>query len=64
MFFYNNEEDCPYEDQCIVLHKESPMCKFADRWERDNCLFNYKKADEGSEDEDDENDDEQWRGWK
>ena len=49
--FYNNEEDCPYEDHCVFLHEESPMCKFADRCERDNCMFKHKKVDDTSEDE-------------
>ena len=30
------------------------MCNFADRCERDNCMFKHKKVDDTSEDQDDE----------
>ena len=26
--FFNNDKDCPYQEECIFLHEESEECKF------------------------------------
>ena len=62
--FYNNRMPCPYDDTCVFLHKDAPLCRYGGRCERINCMFKhiileYSNDDEDSEDEEseDENDD-------
>ena len=26
--FFNNDKDCPYQEECIFMHEESEVCKF------------------------------------
>ena len=56
--YYNNETDCPYEDQCIFLHEESQICKYGKACERVMCMFRHKDSESGESDESDEDDDE------
>ena len=28
--FYNNEEECPYQHECVSLHEVSPSCRYGD----------------------------------
>ena len=37
--YYNNDKDCPFDDECIYLHKESGNCKYAQSCERKLCIF-------------------------
>ena len=55
--YYNNEKECPFDDQCIFAHEDSPECKFAKGCERLLCMFQHEEKDEPDE-EDDESDDE------
>ena len=41
--FFNNEKLCPYEEECIFLHKDSSLCKYGALCERNNCMFKHKK---------------------
>ena len=44
--FYNNEEKCPYQDECVFLHEDSPVCRYGDSCERENCMFKHQNVDE------------------
>ena len=54
--FYNNQKECPFEEQCIFLHEQSEECKFGASCERINCMYQHK--DIGSSEEYVEDDDE------
>jgi len=60
--YFNNDKDCPFDDQCIFAHDEAPACKFGGGCERILCMFQHED-DEESEDEDnnqdEDNDDEE-----
>ena len=51
-YFYNNNKDCPYDDQCIYMHEESEDCKFGKSCERKMCMYRHDDAKEESDDED------------
>ena len=71
-YYFNNDYDCPYDDQCIFAHDASPVCKFGRECERIMCMFKHdgrdvsddeNEDDEESEDEsDEENKDEKRSG--
>ena len=52
--YFNNDKDCPFEDQCIFAHEESPACKFGGGCERILCMFQH---DDKEETDDEDNDD-------
>ena len=60
--YFNNDKDCPFDDQCIFAHEESPKCKYGKGCERMLCMFQHEESDEeddeedGSDDSDDDND--------
>ena len=62
--YYNNDKDCPFEEECVFLHEDSEDCRYADTCERENCMFKHGSDGDGddkedeSEDVDDEQDDE------
>ena len=37
--YFNNDKECPYDDQCIYLHEESSTCKFGKGCERILCML-------------------------
>ena len=53
--YFNNEKDCPYEDECIFVHEESNDCKFGKGCERLLCM--YKHEDQIDDDDDESEDD-------
>ena len=55
--YYNNEKECPFEDQCIFAHKDSPKCKFEDGCERMLCMFQHENKPENDDELEEENDD-------
>jgi hypothetical protein len=55
--YYNNDKECPYDDQCIYAHEESPDCKFGKGCERIKCMFQHDENDEDDEDDDDDESD-------
>ena len=42
--YFNNEKDCPYEDECIFVHEESDNCKFGNGCERLLCMYDSVSA--------------------
>ena len=63
--YYNNEKECPFDDDCVYLHEDSVDCKYGDLCERDMCMFKHESCDEineREEDNDDEYDDEDGDG--
>ena len=57
--FWNNDKECPYDDQCIFAHEDSPECKFGNGCERIMCMFQHEENDDGDEDKNDESSDEE-----
>ena len=37
--YFNNDKECPYEDQCIYMHEESATFKFGKGCERILCML-------------------------
>ena len=56
--FFNNNKDCPFDDQCIYLHEESDNCKYGKSCERILCMFKHEECDDG-DDSENENDSEE-----
>ena len=52
--YINNDKDCPYDDQCIFSHDESPECKFGQGCERIMCMFQHDERDVSDDEEDEE----------
>ena len=56
--YFNNDKDCPFEDECIYIHEESENCKYGGRCERKLCMYRHEEAvngeDENNEDSDDD----------
>ena len=50
--FYNNEKNCPFEENCIFLHEYSTQCKYGKLCERINCMFMHEVNEEPSDDRD------------
>ena len=58
--YYNNNKECPFDDQCIFIHDDAEDCKYGKACERKLCMYKHDDGDEdGVEDEesDDEDDD-------
>ena len=55
--YYNNDKECPYDDQCIFAHEESPDCKFGKGCERIKCMFQHEESDESEDEDENESDD-------
>ena len=55
--FFNNDKDCPHQDQCIFIHEESEICKFGKGCERKMCMFRHKVDEDDDESEAEKSDD-------
>ena len=58
--FYNNDKECPKEQECVFLHKTSGPCRYMEKCERENCMYEHHSVDErngDSERETNENND-------
>ena len=55
--YFNNDKECPYSDQCIYAHEESPDCKFGNACERMLCMFQHEDKEESDDEEDAESED-------
>ena len=56
-YYFNNDQECPFDDKCIFLHEESEDCKFGELCERNFCMFQHGDNDSSSEEGEDESDD-------
>ena len=60
--YYNNDKDCPFDDECMYIHEDSENCKFGRNCARGLCMYkheesaSYKECDDDSSDDDDDND--------
>ena len=54
--YFNNDKECPFEDQCVFAHEESPVCKFGGGCERIMCMFQHEDNDESGDEENDDDD--------
>ena len=59
--YFNNDKDCPFDENCIYIHEESGNCKYGNNCERTMCMFKHEEfrdieveSDDGAEDEDDQ----------
>ena len=61
--FFNNDKECPYDDECIFVHEDSVECRFGRGCERNLCMFKHEgrtgEEDESDESEDDSDGDEE-----
>ena len=58
--FFNNRIACPYDDECVFMHEDAPLCKYGGKCERINCMFKHVIIvidDDEENDEDDDDDD-------
>ena len=63
--YFNNEKECPFEEECVFLHEHSDMCKYGELCERENCMYKHgDKSDDTEEinDKEDENEEEDEEG--
>ena len=44
--FFNNEKTCPYSEDCVFLHEDSPSCKYSTACERNYCMFKHGSKNE------------------
>ena len=54
--YFNNDEDCPFDDQSIFAHEESPKWMFGRGCERMKCMFQHEEHDQSDEESCDESD--------
>ena len=53
--FYNNKQDCPFQQDCIFLHEDSTPCRYGKLCERINCMYKHEiieNEDVAKEDDD------------
>ena len=41
--YFNNEKDCPFEEDCIYIHEKTSQCRYGDACERTLCMFQHKE---------------------
>ena len=42
--YFNNNQDCPHEDECVFLHEHSVPCRYRDICEREFCMYKHGEA--------------------
>ena len=40
--YFNNKKSCPFNEECLFLHKEAKMCKYGKLCERMYCMFKHE----------------------
>ena len=55
--YFNNDKDCPFEDECTYIHEEAENCRFGINCERKLCMFKHEENDEEDCEIDDDSDD-------
>ena len=49
--YFNNDQDCPFDDQCIFAYEESPECRYKEScFRKENCKFFQKELYEQTQD--------------
>ena len=48
-YYFNSKKSCPYDEECVFLHLESPACKYGALCERMMCMFRHELDDVISE---------------
>ena len=56
--YFNNDDDCPFNEDCVFLHEDSPQCKYGDQCERNLCMFQHNENDDSDEESEDDDDSE------
>ena len=57
--YFNNNKECPYDEQCIYLHEESEKCKFGKLCERNLCMYIHDVEDDEDDSDSDADDDDE-----
>ena len=52
--YFNNDQTCPFNDDCVFLHEESGDCKYGESCEREFCMFQHKENNDSSYDDEEE----------
>ena len=55
--YYNNDDECPFDSECIFAHEDADICKYGEACERINCMYKHEDKINDSEDDDSEDDD-------
>ena len=60
--FYNNNKECPFDDQCVFVHEESEKCKYDKACERKLCMYRHEEriGDDADGDDDESVEDESY----
>ena len=53
--YFNNNQDCPHEDECVFLHEHSVPCRYRDICEREFCMYKHNEVTNDGVEEDDGN---------
>ena len=43
--YFNNHKQCPYEENCIFMHKDSELCKYGNSCERILCMYKHRNEE-------------------
>ena len=44
--FYNNNETCPFDEECVFLHEDADMCRYGAKCEREYCMFKHEHLED------------------
>ena len=50
--YFNNDKDCPFDEECIYLHEDSEPCKFNGICERKLCMYKHETTEDDKDDSD------------
>ena len=42
--YFNNDRDCPFEENCIYIHEEAGNCKYGNNCEKTMCMFKHEES--------------------
>ena len=54
--YFNNDKDCPFDDECIYIHEDAENCRFGRHCERKFCMFKHEDINEEECETDDDSD--------
>ena len=40
--YFNNEKECPFNEECIYIHEKTSQCRYGDACERILCMFQHE----------------------
>ena len=55
--YFNNDKDCPFDENCLYIHEESGNCRYGNTCERRMCMFKHEESKDLDEESDDDAED-------